>query len=74
MKVGDLVKWSVTWLAGCTDRAEKRYHNQSIETYRKQVGVVMNKSKMVSCYTIIWSNGETSDVHRDYLEVLDESR
>ena len=70
MKVGDLVQWSLSWLPGCTDRTEKRYRDQSIKTYRKQVGVVMNKSKTVNCYKVMWCNGGTSDVHRDYLEAL----
>ena len=70
MKQGDLVKWSLSWLAGCTDRTEKRYTDQSVETYRKQIGVVTGKSKTVNCYSIVWSNGMTGDVHRDYLEAL----
>ena len=62
MKIGDLVEWSASWLAGCS--------RSNIEDYRKQLGVVMEKSETVNCFKITWSDGQISDVHRDYLEVL----
>ena len=65
MKVGDLVKWSASWLAGCSDKAVKNYRNQ--------LGVVMGVSVTdhnMDCLKVTWSNGKTSDVHRDYLEAL----
>ena len=65
MKQGDLVKWSLSWLAGCS--------GNSIEDYRSQLGVVMGISKTINCYKVTWSNRETSDVHRDYLEALCKS-
>jgi len=65
MKVGDLVKWSASWLAGCSDKVAKNYRNQ--------LGLVMGISETINCYKVTWSNGKTSDVHRDYLEALCKS-
>tara|TARA_Y100000593_G_scaffold85977_1_gene163865 strand:+ start:1113 stop:1301 length:189 start_codon:yes stop_codon:yes gene_type:complete len=62
MKIGDLVKWSLSWLAGCSEK--------NIEDYRNQLGVVTGKSETTHCYKVTWSDGMTSDVHRDYLEAL----
>ena len=72
MKVGDLVVWTASWLAGCVDRTEKRHPMpyQTKEGYSKQIGVILSTSKTPSCYKVTWSDGETIDVHRDYLEVL----
>ncbi len=60
MKIGDLVKWSLSWLAGCYDT----------EAYRNQVGIVIGISEVINCYKVTWTDGQTSDVHRDYLEEL----
>ena len=65
MNTGDLVKWSWEWIASCLREEGKNY--------RSQVGVVMGKSETVNCYKVAWSEGKTSDVHRDYLEALCKS-
>ena len=65
MKQGDLVKWSLSWLAGCS--------GNSIEVYRSQLGVVMGISETINCFKVSWSNGEVSAVHYDYLEALCKS-
>ena len=65
MEVGDLVKWSLSWIADCSDK--------NIESYRNQLGVVMGISETVNCFKVSWSDGKTSDVHRDYLEALCKS-
>ena len=66
MKSGQLVKWSSTWLAGCTKDA----HNK-LEFYREQIGVVVGGStQTVNCWTVIWNNGERNDVHYEFLEAL----
>ena len=63
MKTGDLVKWSASWLGGCSARA--------IKTYRNQLGIVLGISEeTVNCFKVTWSDGKTSDVHYDYLEAL----
>ncbi len=62
MDIGDLVKWSLSWLASCSDK--------NIDDYRNQLGVVLGISETVNCYKVTWSDGQTSDVHRDYLEAL----
>ena len=65
MKTGDLVKWSLIWIADCS--------NKNIESYRNQLGVVMGISETVNCFKVSWSDGKTSDVHYDYLEALCKS-
>ena len=65
MKSGDLVKWSLSWIATCLIEEGK--------DYRQQIGVVIDKGWTVNCYTVVWSNGKTSDVHYDYLEALCKS-
>ena len=65
MKTGDLVKWSLSWLADC--------HDKTRDEYRIQLGVVMGISETVNCYKVTWSNGQASDVHRDFLEALCKS-
>ena len=63
MKTGDLVKWSLSWIASCLKEEGK--------DYRQQIGVVMGISgETVNCFKVSWSDGKTSDVHRDYLEAL----
>ena len=62
MKIGDLVRWSLSWIAGCVDG--------NIKDYRNQLGVVMGISETINCYKVAWNDGKTSDVHRDYLEAL----
>ena len=64
MNKGDLVKWSLSWIASCLREEGKGY--------RQQIGVVMSEGDIVSCYKVGWSNGMISDVHRDYLEVICE--
>ena len=66
MKVGDLVKWSMAWLSGCDcDRVD------SAEFYRNQIGVLIERvEEPPSCWLVVWSNGTSGNVHRDYVEVL----
>lgn len=67
MKVGQLVKWSPIWLAGC--KLGVTY--QTADHYANQIGVVVCPSiETTSCWQVVWSNGETSDVHYSFLEVL----
>ena len=62
MSVGQLVKWSYSWLAGCEDEARERY--------RPQVGVLIEKSSdILNCWLVCWSDGIISTVHKEYLEV-----
>ena len=62
MKTGDLVKWSLSWIASCSE--------SSMEVYRNQLGVVMGISETINCFKVSWSDGQISDVHYDYLEAL----
>ncbi len=63
MDIGDLVKWSLSWLASCSDK--------NIDDYRNQLGFVIGISEeTVNCYKVAWSDGQINDVHRDYLEAL----
>ena len=63
MNDGQLVKWSYAWLADCDEVQRERY--------RVQIGIVTNKCTQTwNCWTVVWSNGATSSVHRDFLEVL----
>jgi alkylated DNA nucleotide flippase Atl1 len=67
MKAGQLVKWSSVWLAGCTSGVTY----QSAAHYAKQIGVVVCPSiETVSCWKVVWSSGEISDVHYSFLEDL----
>ena len=65
MKTGDLVKWSLSWIASCTEATGK--------VYRQQIGIVMGISETINCFKVTWSDGLTSDVHYDYLEALCKS-
>tara|TARA_Y100000034_G_scaffold120695_1_gene163949 strand:+ start:478 stop:666 length:189 start_codon:yes stop_codon:yes gene_type:complete len=62
MKTGDLVKWSAKWIAGCSEDTE--------ELYRNQLGIAIERSDTVNCFKVTWSDGQTSSVHYDYLEVI----
>ena len=66
MNSGQLVKWSLSWLAGCTNETDER-----IEQYRNQIGVVIGKSWVnVNCWMVVWHDGQKNDVHREYLETI----
>ena len=62
MKVGDLVKWTLSW---CVTRNGMTFDNVD---YRKQVGVLERQWELG--WYVTWSDGETRRVHKDYLEVL----
>ena len=63
MKVGDLVKWSLSWLAGASEDNKIKY--------REEIGIVTAKSTDVwACWVIAWSDGRVDEVHRDYLVAL----
>jgi len=63
MKVGDLVKWSVSWIAIRRDEAI-----WDDVDYRKQVGVLVREWDLG--WYVTWSDGEKRRVHRDDLEAL----
>ena len=63
MKAGDLVKWSLVWLASASEDNRKMY--------REEIGIVSAKSTEVwACWVVAWSNGRVDEVHRDYLVTL----
>ena len=67
MKAGDLVCWSLSWIVRCSD--------ENKENYRKQLGFILGKSEDVTnCWIVVWDDGQKNEVHRDYLEVINESR
>jgi hypothetical protein len=63
MKVGDLVKWSLSWVV--MRREDAFWDNVD---YRKQIGVL--EREWALGWYVTWSDGETKRVHRDYLEAL----
>ena len=63
MKVGDLVKWTLSWVV--IRRDEALWDNVD---YSKQVGVLEREWEYG--WYVTWSNGETRRVHKDYLEAL----
>ena len=65
MKVGDLVKWSLSWIAGSLDEDKEKYRNET--------GFVLGKSEeLPHCWWVAWNSGSVNEVHRDYLEVICE--
>ena len=63
MKAGDLVKWSLVWLAGASEDNQRMY--------REEIGIVSAKSTdLWACWIVAWSNGRVDEVHRDYLVLL----
>ena len=63
MKVGDLVKWSFSWLAGASDDNKIKY--------REEIGVISARSEELHyCWVVAWSDGRVDEVHRDYLVLL----
>ena len=63
MKIGDLVKWSLSWLAG----ASKDSHRE----YSEEIGIISGRSEELHyCWIVAWSSGRVDEVHRDYLVVL----
>jgi hypothetical protein len=63
MQVGDLVKWSQSWLDGCSTLQMKGL-------YKVQVGIVIQQARQNGCWEVIWSDEDIVNVHYDYLEVL----
>jgi hypothetical protein len=69
MKTGDLVRWSLAWLAGCNDGQARR--DTSAGIYRKQIGVLIEAvNDPPNCWLVVWSNGQVGHVHREYMEVI----
>ena len=69
MKAGDLVKWSLSWLAGC--RSEGSRTATAAGVYRDQIGVLIEPvDDPPNCWLVTWSNGATSHVHKEYMEVI----
>ena len=65
MKTGDLVSWSLSWVVSCSDVNK--------EMYRNQLGFILRKSEdTTNCWFVLWDDGKTSEVHKDYLEVICE--
>ena len=65
MNTGDLVEWSLTWLAG-GDLSEER-----VDFYRKQIGVLIKRvEEPPGCWFVVWCNGIAGNVHKDYMEAL----
>ena len=63
MKAGDLVKWSLVWLASASE--------DNRANYREEIGIVTAKSTEVwACWVVAWNNGRVDEVHRDYLVTL----
>ena len=63
MKAGDLVKWSLSWLAGSSEDNKREY--------RDEIGVISARSEELHyCCIVAWSNGRVDEVHRDYLVLL----
>ena len=61
MQAGDLVRWSLLWLDGCSVVAQ----------YKDQIGIVSKRSEQLHyCFVIVWNSGKIDEVHYDYLEVL----
>ena len=71
MKVGDLVKWSMCWLAGCGSEEEFNRKSAAAGVYRDQIGVLIEPvDDPPNCWLVVWSNGNTGHVHREYMEVI----
>ena len=68
MNIGDLVKWSLSWIV--MKRADQKHPNSLTDNvdYRKQVGVLVREWDLG--WYVTWSDGERRRVHRDYLEAL----
>ena len=62
MKVGDLVKWTLSW---CVTRNGLTFDNVD---YRKMVGVLERQWDLG--WYVTWSDGQTRRVHKDYLEAI----
>ncbi len=63
MKVGDLVKWTLSWVVMRRDDA--LWDNVD---YSKQIGVLEREWELG--WYVTWSDRETRRVHKDYLEVI----
>ena len=72
MKVGDLVRWSEVWIKGCaTETAVHTHFYKTQDQYKDQVGVLSHRSEdLPQCWIVIWGDGETDEVHVEYLEVI----
>ena len=68
MEVGDLVKWTLSWIV--MKRADQKHPNSLTDNvdYSKQVGVLERKWDLG--WYVTWSDGRTRRVHKDYLEAI----
>ena len=65
MKEGDLVKWTFSWIVS------KRFDCDDFpytHDYGSMVGILT--TEWHSGWHVLWNDGETRTVHRDYLEAL----
>ena len=62
MKIGDLVKWHISWVTS------KRLNTHDNNDYASMVGVLVEE--WLSGYVVLWSDGKTRTCHIDYLEAL----
>ena len=66
MKAGDLVQWSMAWLSGCDCDSK-----DNADFYRNQVGILIKQIESPpSCWFIVWNNGTSGKVHREYVEII----
>ena len=63
MKVGDLEKWTLSWVIMRRDEAL-----WDDVDYSNQIGILERKWDLG--WYVTWSDGETRRVHRDYLEAI----
>tara|TARA_R110002072_G_C7640130_1_gene507710 strand:+ start:333 stop:542 length:210 start_codon:yes stop_codon:yes gene_type:complete len=67
MKAGDLVKWSQQWLNGCNNALAPE---EELNHYEGQVGIIIERAMLVSCWRVLWSDQDVCDVHVEYLEAI----
>ena len=65
MNTGDLVKWSVRWIVSKRFDCDDFDYNHD---YGSMVGILT--TGWHSGWHVLWNDGETRTVHRDYLEAL----
>ena len=72
MRVGDLVRWSEVWISGCKAGTAKHTHfYKTQDQFKSQIGVLSHRSdELDRCWIVIWNDGNTDEVHVEYLEVI----
>jgi len=74
MRVGDLVRWSEVWISGCkagTAKHTGEFSQYAQDQYKDQIGVLSHRSEELDrCWIVIWNDGNTDEVHVEYLEVI----